>query len=101
MYASGASGKEALLVSIANNFIFEYIIEGTYAAPSGLDLLMTTAGCVTGYLATKYVLKKPFGLLVKTSGKIKEKLNMDFNMILQPGESGEGMKIGSQVIFNH
>jgi len=99
--ASGASPKEALLISLADNFIFEYVVEGTYVAPSGLDLLTTSGGCFAGYLLTRYVFKKPFQKILKGTSYMKDKLNMTFDPIIEPGYIGKGMKFGSQVTFSH
>ena len=99
--ASGASPAEVFLVTMADNFIFEYVVEGTYVAPSGIDFLATTGGCILGYFATKYIFKKPFKKFVDTAGVLKAKYNVSFNPIIEPGYTGSGMRIGSQVTIKH
>jgi hypothetical protein len=101
MVTAGASNKEALLVTLADNFIFEYIVEGTYVAPSGLDLLTTSGGCFAGFLVSKYILHKPFKAILKVPAALKEKYNIEFDPIIEPGYIGRGMKIGSQVTIKH
>lgn len=96
---AGASAKEVFAVAEADNFLFEYVIEGTYVAPSGIDLLATTGGCVIGYFTSKYIFKKPFKAFVKTTTKIKKRFNVEFDPIIEPGYIGRGMKIGSQITF--
>lgn len=97
--AAGGSVKEALLSSLAVNLIFEYVIEGTYVAPSGIDVLTTAGGSIVGVLLTKYVLKKPFKVFVDKMAFIKEKTRTEFNPVIEPGIYGQGMRFGTKVII--
>ena len=99
--ASGASTPEVFLVSLADNFLFEFVAEGTYVAPSGIDFLSTTGGCVLGYFATKYIFKKPFSAFLNKTSMLKSKYHVTFYPIIEPGYAGNGMKIGSQITFKH
>lgn len=99
--ASGASAKEVFLVTMLDNFLFEYVVEGTYVAPSGIDFLTTSGGCVAGYFATKYIFKKPFKAFLDKTAYLKEKCHMTFYPIIEPGQTGNGVRIGSQVTFKH
>jgi hypothetical protein len=99
--ASGASAKEAFATTLADNFIFEYLIEGTYVAPSGIDLLTTSGGCVIGYFVSKYLFKKPFQKIIKKSAYLKNKYGIYFDPIIEPGQMGKGMRVGSQVTIKH
>ncbi|MEW5819854.1 MAG: DUF3943 domain-containing protein [Cyanobacteriota bacterium] len=99
--ASGASAKEVFLVSLADNFIFEYVAEGTYVAPSGIDFLATTGGCIVGYFATKYIFMKPFKAFLDKTSALKAKYNVSFYPIIEPGYSGNGMRVGSQFTIKH
>lgn len=99
--ASGASAKEVFLISMLDNFLFEFVAEGTYVAPSGIDFLTTSGGIVVGYFATKYIFKKPFSAFIKGAGVLKDKYHVEFDPILAPGDTGKGMKIGSQITFKH
>lgn len=99
--ASGASAKEVFLVSMLDNFLFEFVAEGTYVAPSGIDFLTTSGGIVAGYFATKYIFKRPFQAFLKRTSALKAKYNVEFDPILAPGDTGKGVKIGSQITFKH
>ncbi|MGD9580280.1 MAG: DUF3943 domain-containing protein [Vampirovibrionia bacterium] len=99
--ASGASAKEVFLVSLLDNFMFEFVAEGTYVAPSGIDFLTTSGGIVAGYFASKYIFKKPFQAFLKKTSYLKDKYNVEFDPIVAPGDTGKGVKIGSQITFKH
>lgn len=99
--ASGASAKETILVTLADNFLFEYVVEGTYVAPSGIDFLATSGGCIAGFLASKYILKKPFRAFIKKTSALKAKYHVNFDPIIAPGYAGKGMKVGTRFTIKH
>jgi len=95
--ASGATDKEAIIISQLTNLTWEFVIEGSYVPPSPKDLATNTLGSLAGIYLYNVALKKPID---KTYGKlaaIGQKHGVDVLPDIKYNSNSRGMIIGALV----
>ena len=89
--ASGASDKEAFIISQITNFSWEYIVEGSYVSPSPKDLITDTIGSLVGIYVYNKFLSKHSNATFKKLNKLGEKYNMKLSPEVKYNPRTRGM----------
>lgn len=96
--ASGASDREAILISQITNLTWEYVAEGCYVPPSPKDLASDTIGSLLGiYLYNKGITKKPIDYTYGTLAYIGKKHDVDLIPNFRYNSQTRGMMIGATI----
>lgn len=95
--ASGASNKEALLISQATSLTWEFVMEGNYVSPSPKDLASNALGSLAGIYLYNTVLNKPMNAAYIRLSSIGEKHGIDLQPQVRYNSQTRGMIVGALV----
>lgn len=99
--ASGASDKEAFLLSQLTNFTWEYVVEGSYVRVSPKDLLTDTAGALLGICLYKTALRKPIDKIYQKLSDVQERYGIEMGPQLNYNPDTRGVVIGVNFTISH
>ena len=95
--ASGASNKEALIISQATSLTWEFVMEGNYVPPSPKDLVTNALGSLAGIYLYNTVLNKPMNATYIRLSSISQKHGIDLQPQVKYNSQSRGMVVGALV----
>ncbi|MEI7474222.1 MAG: DUF3943 domain-containing protein [bacterium] len=94
---TGASDKETLLFAEMTNFLWEYVCEGVYVAPSPKDLIDDTLGALAGIYFYNKVGNRFFPQGVSKLRKFGYNQKIEFHPSVKYNRRTNGVAIGARI----
>ncbi|MFH0702298.1 MAG: DUF3943 domain-containing protein [bacterium] len=95
--ASGATNKEAIIISQLTSLTWEFVIEGNYVAPSPKDLVTNTLGSLAGVYLYNVILNKPSNATYTKLSSISKKHGIDILPQVKYNTESRGMMFGALI----